>query len=134
MENLKTKIMPEKVLFQENSIDVIEPETGKYRIAYEDIVYAYIRIRNREEENCLKPEITEITKETDGELILYDREHRQWVIGTDRVGKKAGTLFEELCIHVPYILAGGQDWFDCSEEKDFEMIGQMVNLMRACSR
>lgn len=134
MESLRTKIMPEKVLFQKNFINVIEPETGKYRIAYEDIVYAYIRIRDREGGNCLEPDITEITKETDGELIIYDREHRQWVIGTDRIRKKAGTLFEELCIRAPYILAGGQDWFDCSEKKDFEMIGQMVNLMRVCSR
>lgn len=132
MENLEIRIMPEKVLFRENCIIITDSENGRYRILYKDIIYAYIRIQDSDTGECLAPEITDITKETDGELILYDNERRQWIIRTDRTREKAGMLFEKLCIHVPYILAGGQDWFNCSQEEDFKMIGQMAEIMREC--
>lgn len=134
MENMEIKIEPEKVLFQKNLIVIEESKTGRHRILYKDIVFTYIRIRDDKTGEYQALEITDITGRTDGELVLYDREHRKWVIRADRTGQKAGALFEELCIHAPYVLAGGQDWFDCTSKQDFEMVGEMVELMRECSR
>lgn len=69
----------------------------------------------------------------DGEIVLYDRQHTKWVIQTDQIKEKAGTLLKDLCVHAPYIVVGSQDWFDGSDEKDFGMVGDMVSLMRECS-
>lgn len=134
MENMEIKIEPERVLFQKNLIVIEESKTKRRRILYKDIVFAYIRTLDDVTGEYQTLEITDITGRTDGELVLYDREHRKWIIRADRTGQKAGALFEGLCTHAPYILAGGQDWFDCSKEEDFEMVREMVELMRECSR
>lgn len=134
MENMEIGIAPEKVLFQKNLIVIEESKTRRHRILYKDIVFTYIRTRDDKTGEYQAPEITDVTGRMDGELILYDREHRKWIIRTDRTGQKAGVLFEELCAHAPYVLAGGQDWFDCSSKEDFEMVREMVELMRECSR
>lgn len=134
MENLETRIKPDKISFRKNFIMIKELKTGKYRILYKDIVLAKIRVKGDEEGSYQEPEITDITGNMEGDLILYDRQHTRWVIQPDRTGKKAGELLKELCIHAPYIMVGNQDWFDCSEEADFEMVGQMVSLMRECGR
>lgn len=134
MENLEIRVMPEKLLFRRNFVLMTGPDTGKYQISYKDIIFTYIRIRDGETGHYLEPEIADITGEMEGEWILCDKEHRRWIVRTDRMGQKAGALFKELCIHAPYVLAGGQDWFDCSAEQDFETVRQMVGLMRECSR
>ena len=41
-------------------------------------------------------------------------------------------MLEELTMHAPYILAGGQEWFDEHDEKQFSEIGKMVGIMQGC--
>ena len=134
MENLENRIMPEKILFRKSFISLVEQERVKYRIPYKDIVVARIRVWDDKAKCYQEPEITEITGDMEGELVLYDRQHIQWVIQTDQSGRKAGSLLEELCIHAPYIMMGSQDWFNCSEEEDYKIIEQMVRTMRMCSK
>lgn len=134
MENLEIRIVPRELLFRKRFITMTDEKTVKHRIFYKDIVLAYLQIWDEKAGCYLEPEITDITGDMEGNLILYDRQHCKWVIQTDQTGRKAGALLEELCIHAPYIMMGSQDWFDCSEEKDFEIIGQMVKTMRECGR
>lgn len=129
MENWETVSIPEKIIFHKSSIVMTEPGAGRHQIPYQNIVLAYIKVWDDDAGSYLEPEITEITPQMDGELILYDKEKKRWVIRTDKAGKKAGALLEELCIRAPYIIAGGQGWFDRSLESDYEMAGQMVGLM-----
>lgn len=129
MENLETVCIPEKIVFYKNSITMAEKGKGTHRISYQDVVLAYLKVWDEVSGSYQEPEITEITPEMDGEMILYDKGHKRWIIRTEKAGKKAGALLEELCIHAPYIMVGGQDWFDRSLESDFETIGQMVGLM-----
>lgn len=132
MEGLEIRIAPEKVIFRKNHIAVAEPETGRNRIFYKDIVRAYIRIHD-ETGGYLEPEIMDIARDTEGELVLCaGKGNGRWIIRTDRTGQKAGALFEALCLHAPYILAGGQEWFDGLDEEDFGTVGRMVDIMREC--
>lgn len=133
MEHSEIRIAPEKVLFRRNLMIITESETRRYKVPYKEIVYTYIRIWDDRKERCLTPEITDITQKMDGEWIFHDRENRKWTVLTHRMKEGAGALFKELCIHAPYVMAGGQDWFDSSEEKDMETVRQMVELMRKCT-
>lgn len=134
MRESETKIMPGKVLFRKSQIVLEVSSAEKYRIPYREIVWAYIRTEGDEPDGGREPELAEITEETEGELIIYDRQRHRWMIGTGRTGKKAGALLKELCIHAPYIAAGEQEWFDHSEEADFSAVEEMVRLMRECGR
>ncbi len=132
MENLEIRIAPERVLFRRSLMIITESETRKYRIPYKEIVYTYIRIWDDKEEQYLTPEIADITRKMEGEWIFHDRENWKWTILTHRLEERAGLLFKELCVHAPYVMAGGQDWFDSWEEQDMEEVGKMVELMRKC--
>lgn len=134
MRESETKIMPGKVLFRKSQIVLEISSAEKYRIPYREIVWAYVRTKGDEPGGGREPELAEITEETEGELIIYDRQRHRWMIGTGRAGKKAGALLKELCIHAPYIVAGGQEWFDHSGEADFSAVEEMVRLMRECGR
>lgn len=134
MKELEIRMMPEKILFRKKHMVIVVSAAEKYQIPFSDIVWAYIRTGEDETGESREPELAEITEDTEGELILYDSRHIKWVIRTDKTGRQAGSLLKELCIHAPYIAAGGQDWFDLSEEPDFGMIEEMVSVMRECSK
>lgn len=134
MRESETKILPEKILFRKGHTVLEVSPAEKYRIPYREIVWAYVRTGGDGPDGSREPELADITENTEGELILHDRQRRRWVIGTGRAGRKAGALLKELCLHAPYIAAGGQEWFDHSEEADFSAVEEMVRLMRECGR
>ena len=134
MKESEIKIEPEKIFFRNSGIMMEVSQNEKCRIPYRDIVWAYVKTGKDGEEKHGEPGLADITESTKGDLIVYDRRHFGWTIGTGRVDREAGALLKELCLHAPYIVAGGQDWFDDSEDTDFGMVEEMVELMRACGK
>ncbi|MEY8324073.1 hypothetical protein AALB47_09185 [Lachnospiraceae bacterium 54-11] len=118
--------------FTRNSIKVTDIYSDKYQFPYKEIVFASLSILDKETCEFYEPEITEITKEMKGDLLLYDSHGCKWRFQTDLSGKTAGVVFLELSLHAPYIVLGGQSWFEAENEDDFNEIKNMVSLMRQC--
>lgn len=134
MKDLENRISPEKIIFRKNHITVKVSQREIYRIFYRDLVWTYIRTFHTQDGNYEEPGIEDITEDTEGELVLCDKMRCSWIIETDQIGQKAGEIMRELCMYAPYVLAGGQDWFDRSEEADFDMISEMVKIRRECGK
>ena len=128
------RLRPRTIHFGSNSVTITDSQTGKYKIPYKEIVLVFIRIYDHETGDYQEPELTDITSDMEGDLILCDAEHCRWEIETELSGRTAGALLEELCIHAPFAVAGGQSWFDQENEGEFEEVREMVSLMRACER
>ena len=132
MENKNVILRPEKISFKRSYLGIKDTTYGNRRIPYEEIVLGYLKVPDQESGGCYKPELTEITENMDGDLILYDYRHCCFQIKTDLVSETAGAMLGELTMHAPYILAGGQEWFDEHDERQFAEIGEMVEIMRGC--
>lgn len=131
-KNLDITFNPERIRFTEKCIQIADSRMGKRRIPYAELVLAGIRIVDRESGACFEPEITEITREMDGELYLCNAENCRYRIRTERSGRTAGSLISELGRRAPYILIGKQVWFDPDDKEAFEEVESMVKLMRGC--
>lgn len=134
METTQSTIIvkPKQLCLTSNEIEIIDCRMKQYRIPYGDLILATLIISNEEKGICCEPEITEITNELEGDLILYDCRHIRWQIPLKGTGRTAGSLLSELAAYAPHILIGKQTWIDIENEKDFEEIGKMVNLMSRC--
>lgn len=131
-QKLDIILRPQKILFAKRYIEISGGCSGGYRIPYKKIVLACLRIYDKGTDTYYEPEIVNITSDMEGELFLYDTDHCRFKIKTDLAGKTAGAVLLELAIHAPYVLIGGQTWFDVENEMDFAEIGDMVHLMRWC--
>lgn len=131
-KSLDIILKPEKVCFTKTGIRIMDSRLGRYKIPYRELVLAGIKAADRESGGYYEPEITEITEDTDGELILCDSRNRRFSIRTELTGRTAGNMISELGMRAPYILIGKQDWFDMDDEEAFGEIDSMVKLMRGC--
>lgn len=122
-------LKPSGIRFTGSCIKLGDSRSGEYRIPYKDLVLAGIRIYDKASGSYYEPEVTDITKDMEGDLILYDFRHVRWQIRTEASGKRAGALIEELAVRRPGILIGRQTWADIENDEDFEEIGNMVRLM-----
>lgn len=125
-------LKPKKICFKTNYIEITDLGRKQYQIFYKDLILASLQIFDDKSGACYEPEITDITKDLEGDLLLYDCRHICWQIRLEGIGKTAGALLPELSVHAPHILIGKQTWIDIENEKDFEEIGNMVNLMSRC--
>ncbi len=134
MEESENRITPERIIFGKSFITAKAPQSERYRIFYKDIIWAYISVPDDRTGDCENPDIADVTEEMEGTLVVCDKKRCRWIFQTDRTGQTAGSLLKKLCIHAPYIVAGGQDWFDITQTADFDMVRQMVKVKRACGR
>lgn len=134
MEESEKRIAPERIVFGKSFMTAMAPQGEQYRIFYKDVVWAYIGVPDDETGSCIKPDIVDITDGTEGELVVWDKKRCRWIFRTDQGGETAGSLLKKLCMNAPYIVAGGQDWFDISDKAEFDMIREMVKVKRACCR
>lgn len=125
-------LKPTDIQFTKKWIEVVDYHTGRYRLPYEDIVQAGLRIYNQNSEGWYEPEITEITKDMEGALVIYDHQSCHWIIHTDLVGKTGQAMLSELAMRAPYILIGRPIWVDLEDADAFAEISDMVDLMRRC--
>ena len=109
-ENLDITLRPVKISFTASCIKIADLNCGKYRVPYKGIVLACLCVCDGDSDVGYESEITDITGDMDGELILYDA--------------------LELAIRAPYILLGGQPWLCMEEEADYAQAGEMVRVMR----
>lgn len=134
MEESEKRITPERIVFKKSFIAARVSLWEEYRIFYEDMVWAYVSVPNGETEDVQRPDIADITEDVKGDFVVYDKKRCRWVFETDRIGQTAGNLLKRLCFYAPYIVAGGQNWFDITDKAEFDMIRQMVKVRRACGR
>ena len=131
-ENLNIILKPEQMHFTRSGIKMKDPRRGGYKILYKELVVASVEVFDEDSAAYYEPEITDITKEMKGDLLLYDNQHRLWHIRTDGLDKTAGALLEELVRYAPYIMIGQQTWFDMEDAAAFAGASGMVELMRQC--
>ena len=135
MEESENRITPKRVVFGKNSITAKVSREEEYRIWFKDIIWAYVASAPDDGTGLYgKPDIADITDDMDGALVIFDKKRCRWVLRTGLSGQTAGSLLKKLCIHAPYIVAGGQDWFDITQKADFDMVRQMVKVKRACGK
>lgn len=134
MEESEKRIAPERIVFGKSFMTAMAPQGEQYRIFYKDVVWAYIGVPDDETGSYIKPDIVDITDGTEGEFVVWDKKRCRWIFRTDQSGETAGSLLAKLCMNAPYIVAGGQDWFDISDKAEFDMIREMVKVKRACCR
>ncbi len=106
-EKSQITLRPERIQFSSHSMKISDPDHGGYKIPYREIVLASLLAPGREEGTCYEPEITDITGDMEGDLILCDSKCCKWRIHPELTGMTAGSLLENLIIHAPYILVGG---------------------------
>lgn len=131
-QKLNLILKPTDIQFTEKWLEAVDSHTGRYQILYEDIVQAGLRVYGQKSEAWYEPEITEITKGMDGDLVICDQQGCQWVLHTDLIEKTAQAMLSELAMHAPHILIGRQAWVDLEDEDAFAEISDMVELMRQC--
>ena len=132
MEKEKVVLYPERISFKRKRIRLLDGEKGRYQIPYEELVLACLRVTDQESGSSYEPEVTDITEEMEGELVLYDCRRRSVHLRTERLGRKAGSLFSELLEHAPYLLAGGSFWLDREDEEGMAEAYRMVTVMKEC--
>lgn len=125
-------IRPEQIRFGSHNMKISGSDCGRYKIPYHEIVAAFLQIPDEESGTYHEPDITEITRDLKGDLILYDSGHGRWRIRTDLTGMAAGGLLEDLAIHAPYILIGGSEksWLDLDNAEEFAEAVKMTEIMR----
>lgn len=126
-------LQPKEISFKRKYMKIKDLQYGNYRIPYEEIVLAYLSAEDAESGGYYKPGIADITRDMDGDLVLYGCRRDRFTIHTDLLKETAGVMLEELAIRAPYILVGAQDWFDEEDEEQFSQIGEMVEIMRGCT-
>lgn len=125
-------IRPSDIRFTETDMRILSLHKKGYKIPYENIIIASLRIKDKESGEWYEPEIMDLTRDMDGEVLLKDDKSRQWRIQADMTGKTAGEILSELSAHAPFILIGRQTWFDEKDKNEFAEIADMVGLMREC--
>lgn len=125
-------LKPTDIQFTEEWLEAVDSHTGRYRFPYADIVHAGLRIYNQNSEDWYEPEITEIIKGMEGDLVICGHQGCQWIIHTDLMEKTAQAILSELSMYAPYILIGRQTWIDLEDEDSFAEVCNMVDLMRQC--
>lgn len=131
-ENLNITLKPEQIRFTGSGIKIKDSLRGRYKIPYKELITASVEVYDEDSGIYYEPEITDITEEMEGDLLLYNNQHHLWRIRTERLNKPAGSLLAELVRYAPYIMVGRQTWLDLEDAAAFAEAGSMVELMRQC--
>lgn len=129
-ERMCITLRPERIHLGGSSMKILDSHRGRYKIPYQEIVSAFLSVPDRKTGVYYEPEITDITRDMNGDLILYDTENSRWRIQMDLAESTAGSVLADLAVHAPYILIGRQPWLDVDEEEDFAEAVRMTAVMR----
>lgn len=125
-------LRPKRICFGLSGMKISDLDCGNYKIPYQEMILAFIGAQDRKSVNYPEPDIMDITKDMEGDVILYDSGHCRWRIQTDLTGITAGMLLTDLAMHAPHIILGGHAWFDVNNEEEFAEAVRMVAIMRCC--
>lgn len=140
MEYVNIFLRADELVFAADALRITDVRRDEYVIPYEEIVIAYIAVCSGEEsetEQSLRdsyaPEITDITKDTTGSLVIYNRQQNCFVIRMDSAGAvTAGQVIGKLTQYAPHALFGFQPWLNEYDDKQYEEILEMVDIMKEC--
>lgn len=140
MEYVNIFLQADELVFAADALRITDVRRDEYVIPYEEIVIAYIAVCSGEEsetEQSLRdsyaPEITDITKDTTGSLVIYNRQQNCFVIRMDSVGAvTAGQVIGKLTQYAPHALFGFQPWLNEYDDRQYEEILEMVDIMKEC--
>lgn len=140
MEYVNIFLQADELVFAADALRITDVRRDEYVIPYEEIVIAYIAVCSGEEsetEQSLRdsyaPEITDITKDTTGSLVIYNRQQNCFVIRMDSVGTvTAGQVIGKLTQYAPHALFGFQPWLNEYDDRQYEEILEMVDIMKEC--
>lgn len=140
MEYVNIFLQADELVFAADALRITDVRRDEYVIPYEEIVIAYIAVCSGEEsetEQSLRdsyaPEITNITKDTTGSLVIYNRQQNCFVIRMDSVGAvTAGQVIGKLTQYAPHALFGFQPWLNEYDDRQYEEILEMVDIMKEC--
>ena len=133
-EKMCITLRPERIHLGGSSMKILDSHRGRYKIPYREIVSAFLSVPDRESGIYYEPDITDITRDMNGDLILYDTENSRWRIQMDLAESTAGNVLIDLAVHAPHILIGGQTWLDADEEEDFAEAVRMTAVMQTVNR
>lgn len=140
MEYVNIFLQADELVFAADALRITDVRRDEYVIPYEEIVIAYIAVCSGEEsetEQSLRdsyaPEITDITKDTTGSLVIYNRQQNCFVIRMDSMGAvTAGQVIGKLTQYAPHALFGFQPWLNEYDDRQYEEILEMVDIMKEC--
>lgn len=128
-----TELWVREISFKRNCLVMADTRNMEIMMPYKELVAAYIEICDERTGSIAHPDISEVTEELEGCLVLYDREYR--CIRVRPVGreKRAGAILKQLAIHAPYLFWDYMPWMDEGNQEEFFNIRQMVSAMRDVS-
>lgn len=130
VKELQITLRPERICFGLNSMKISGLNCGSYIISYQEIILAFLSVQDKMSGIYYEPNVMDIARSIEGDLILYDSGHCRWRIQTDLVGIAANRLLADLAIHAPHIILGEHSWFDVNNEEEFAEAVRMVTTMR----
>lgn len=131
-KHLNIILEPTDIRFTGKCIEIIDPHIGRYQLPYEDIVQVSLRVYKQESKDWYEPEIAEITKDMDGDLVICNRWQNHFVLRMDQTGSMAGGVLGDLTRYAPHALFGAQPWLEEYDDRQFKEALEMVDIMKEC--
>lgn len=140
MEYVNILLQADRLELDEDAFRITDMQQNRYVIPHEEIVLAYVAVYEEETmgngtRDCYIPELTDMTEDTAGTLVIYNRQQNCFRIGMDSVKTMtAGRVIRKLTRHAPHALFGFQPWVNEYDSGQFEEILEMVDIMKECTR
>ena len=125
-----TELWVQKTSFKRNHLILTDTGNTEIMVPYKELVAAYIEIPDKRTGHVIRPDISEVTEELEGCLVLYDREYRRIRIHPRGGGEGAGAILKQLAVHAPYLFWDYMPWLDEGDQEEFFRIREMVSVMR----
>lgn len=120
----------QSIQFKEDFIEITEITQEKFQLPYDEIIMAYIEIYDNATGEVYRPELADITEDTEGEVILCSLRNCRFRLEAERTGKRAGYILKQLALHAPYILMDSLGWLEEENVEEFAEAERMVSIMR----
>ena len=118
------------IQFEKDSVSMTDVMNREFQMPYDAIIMAYIEDKNKETREVYRLELTDITEDAGGEVVLYDRRRCRIKLQVEDTGQKAGNILKQLAQRAPYILMDSGGWLEESDDAEFSEAERMVSLMR----
>lgn len=117
--------------FKRSYLILTDTQNMQITVPYRELVAAFLELHDERTGDVLHPDISEVTEEMEGCLVLYDREYRR--IRVHSAGREEGTgaILKSLAVHAPYLFWDYMPWMDEGDQEEFFRIREMVSVMRA---
>lgn len=130
MRHVNILLHAEAFVFGKDSLKVTDVHKEEYEIPYGEIVLVYIASCG--EDGICAPELSDITEDTDGTIVICNSQQNRFEIRADLAEHAAGEVFKSLTEYAPHALFGSQPWLNEYDAGQFEEVLEMVDIMKEC--